>query len=360
MRVTPTVLTILSGLALAACEPPTITPRPDPDDTDVVPDGDADTDADADTDTDSDADGDSDADSDADSDTDVDIPDYDCDALPEGMVEEQTLAWASGYHDVVFDLEGHVIGQDNQGNLKKATADGAAELWIPGLQSTEGMDRMPDGSIVVARAFNGSIVKISPDGGQETIVSNAGDVHGVTVGPDHKIYYANTGVYRYDPETGQTDELVARDPRLGCRHVVFNLDSTRLYIATLARGDVWYLELDENLDPIGEPEHFASNVGGGWQDGIGIDACGNLYVAEYYTMSLYRVNPDAEVEVLGRLHAGAAYGHGLEWGSGLGGFEANALYLPLPYNQNKVKEMRIEVPSGHLIRTWNGEAVEPW
>ncbi|MFH1468869.1 MAG: hypothetical protein ABIO70_31060 [Pseudomonadota bacterium] len=44
----------------------------------------------------------------------------------------------------------------------------------------------------------------------------------------------------------------------------------------------------------------------------------------------------------------------------LGGWKTGALYLPLPYSQNKVKEMWIGAPSGQLVRTWNGEAVEPW
>ncbi len=360
MRVTLFPLAVLCSLAIAACDPPTIAPKPTPDDTDIDTQPDTDTDADTDTDTDTDADADADADTDAD--TDTGMLDYDCSDLPSGLIEETTFPWARGYHDVVFDLEGNIIGQDAAGNLMKATYDEQQSLWIPNIRSSEGMDRMPDGSILYG-SWDGGLTQVTPDGARVSLVPNAGDIHGITVGPDHKIYYANTGVYRYDPETGLVQELIPRSSQRGYRHLVFNLDSTRMYIATLARGQVWYVDLDEDLNPVGEVMLFATEVGGswgGWHDGIGIDACGNLYVAEYYSGGLYRVSEDATVELLGRKNSGRDYGHGLEWGSGIGGWKTSALYQPLPYDQNKVKEVLIGVPSGHLVRTWNGEAVEPW
>ncbi len=287
---------------------------------------------------------------------DTGTPSYDCDDLPGPDLSGQIMDWARGYHDVEFDTEGHLVGMDTQGGLVKATYDGDRQLWVPGIWGVEGMDRMADGSIVYGSW--GSVSKVSPDGATEVLVPNAGDVHGVTVGPDGNVYYANSGVYRYDVETGERVELVQRNPQQGHRHVVFSLDSTQLYIATLAIGDVWVLDLDENLDAVGEPEIFARNVGGGWHDGIGIDACGNLYVAEYYSMGLYRITPDAQVQTLGQQPDWPNYGHGLDWGSGLGGWKATSLYLPLPYNGNKVKEADIEVPSGDLVRTWNGVLVQ--
>ena len=351
MRVT-TLLTT-AAVWLAACTPPPVTTKPEPpgDDTSSGDSDDPDTD-------DSHAGDTQDSHSSVDT-NDTGMLDYDCDNLPEGMVDETPLPWARGYHDVVFDLDGHLIGMDATGNLMKADYEGNLDLWIPGIQSSEGMDRLPDGRIVYA-GWSAGVTAVSPDGTQEVLVPNAGDVHGVTVGPDHKVYYANTGIYRVDPATHEIEELIPRNPQQGYRHLIFNLDSTRMYIATLARGDIWYVDLDEDLNPTGPVEHFAEDVGGGWHDGIGIDACGNLYVAEYYTMALYRVRADASVEVLGRLNSGSDYGHGLEWGSGLGGWKTGALYLPLPYDQMKVKEVWIGAPSGHLVRTWNGEVVEPW
>ena len=132
MRVTLPLLTSL----LLACQPPPVSEKPDPPGDDTGPDT---------RDTRDTHDTRDSGDTEVPPDTqDTGSLDYDCDDLPDGMdIEETTFDWASGYHDVVFDTEGHVIGQDQMGNLIRATYDGDAELWIPNIGYTEGMDRMP-------------------------------------------------------------------------------------------------------------------------------------------------------------------------------------------------------------------------
>ena len=39
------------------------------------------------------------------------------------------------------------------------------------------------------------------------------------------------------------------------------------------------------------------------------------------------------------------YGHGIEWGRGLGGFEKNSIYLPQPYDDNTVVRVDVGVPA---------------
>ena len=41
------------------------------------------------------------------------------------------------------------------------------------------------------------------------------------------------------------------------------------------------------------------------------------------------------------------YGHGTEWGNGVGGWREDAIYIPLPYNDAKVRELVIGVPEFH-------------
>ncbi len=38
------------------------------------------------------------------------------------------------------------------------------------------------------------------------------------------------------------------------------------------------------------------------------------------------------------------YGHGVEWGSGIGAWKADAIYLPQPYNGNTVVEVTLGIP----------------
>jgi hypothetical protein len=79
-------------------------------------------------------------------------------------------------------------------------------------------------------------------------------------------------------------------------------------------------------------------------DGLGVDVCGNVYVADYGTSALYRIPAQGGEGELFVDWPDWQYGHGLEWGSGLGGWSETALYLPQPYNGNKVVELELGVP----------------
>lgn len=283
----------------------------------------------------------------------------DCDSLPETNLGDQTLSEARAYHGISFDDDGHLIGWDGRNALVKSSYDGTREVFVPGLRGVEGMDRLPDGDWVIADSQNARLARVTADGGTEALATNIGYAYGVTVGPDQKIYYVDGGVHRLDPTTGEVTTLFSQMPRSSAHVVNFNLDSTVMYIGTIGRGDVFYVELDEYLDPVTDPAIYASGVGTGWHDGLGVDACGNLYVADYYSSGLYKVATDGTVTSVVDSGNSTAYGHGLEWGSGHGGWRDDALYQPQPYGGNKVREVVIGVPSGDTVRTWNGVAV-PW
>ena len=128
-----------------------------------------------------------------------------------------------------------------------------------------------------------------------------------------------------------------------------------MYIGTNdSNGTIWTVELDAELNPVGEPSLWNSGLGG-WHDGLGVDICGNVYLADYDTLSLYRLSPDgAKVETLvdGDTNP-SMYGHGLVWGSGIGGWKERSLYLPQPRNGDTLAELDIEVP----YRTWQGTGI---
>jgi hypothetical protein len=47
------------------------------------------------------------------------------------------------------------------------------------------------------------------------------------------------------------------------------------------------------------------------------------------------------------------YGHGAIWGNDVGGWRSDAIYAPMPYLGNVVKEIVIEVPG----KDWPGIAI---
>jgi hypothetical protein len=271
----------------------------------------------------------------------------DCAALPSAPLSMTQLGAPRGYHDVAFDTEGHILGSDGN-SLLEVTYDDAVSVFVPGAGVVQGMDWLPGGDLVYADG-NGSLMRVTPEGAASLMVGGSGayTVYGVLVGPDGKVYSATWDtIERYDPATGERVTLLA-DPAVRPYVLDFSPDYRRLYIGTIwSGGSVWALDLDEALEPTGPPTLLAT-VGGGEKqlhDALGVDACGNLYVAEFYTDNLYRISPAGEVSLLVD-YSDVSYGHGLEWGSGIGGWRTDALYVPQPYDGNRVMEIVIGVPS---------------
>ena len=135
---------------------------------------------------------------------------------------------------------------------------------------------------------------------------------------------------------------------------VFNFSPNydRLYIGTRSDdGEVFAIDLDETLDPLGDPYEFATKVGAGSHDAMGVDVCGNLYVADYWTASIWRVSPLGEVAFFHNWgKKGTGYTHGFDWGSAIGPWRSDALYGAQPYDGDTVVEMVVGIPS----REYNG------
>lgn len=278
---------------------------------------------------------------------------YDCAALPE--VQEREMDGPKAYHDVAFDGAGHLIGSDTQA-LLQSTYDGTVTVLTPGV-FYEGIDRLPDGDLVATDSINGLLVRIDPDtGATSTIATGLAGAYGITIGPDGNAYVGNVyagrmpEIVKVEIATGTVTSWL-KTPRMGTpRMVQFGLDSTDAYVATIGTGAVYHLTVDADLMPSSDPELFAT-VGNSWHDSLGMDACGNLYVAEYNTSGLYRVTPDGTVTSLVKQRV-PLYGHGMEWGSGIGGWRADALYQPQPYDNSTVREVIIGVPTAASVRTW--------
>ena len=289
-----------------------------------------------------------------------DGPFVDCDAVPDRPPRGERIPGARGYHGLAFDTAGLLVGSDNS-SLIRVDRDGDAEVWVPGMGVLQQMVFLPDGDLLVSGA-DGGLRRVTPDGGVEVV---APDLHAYSVllGPDGGVYSgstlgaADTAVTRTDLSTGESTVIARLDEGIGARALNFNRDFSTLYIGSaggLGTGALFALAMDEDMEPEGDPELFADDLGLGWIDGIAVDACGQLYVPESRSLSLYRVSPYGEVETYVDWSAAEeGYGHDVVFGSGVGGWSAEALHLPLPYWDNQVKELRIGVPS----RTWPGRVL---
>jgi hypothetical protein len=284
------------------------------------------------------------------------VLDYDCDDLTEPFIMQTELVAPRGYHDVAFDDEGNIIGSDGN-SLLKVTYDNEVDVFLPGTGGgVQGMDMLEDGDLLFVNYSE--LRRVTPDMQNTMVAGGFSGAYGITVGPDQMAYVCTSyGIYRVDPDTGEQEQWLTLPGSQTPRAMVFNLDSTGAYMSTLLEpgSPVYFVEVDEDLDPVGAAVVFANGVGQGYHDGLGIDACGNLYVPDYSSSGLYRVDPDGVVTVLYAepMSPFNHYGHGLEWGSGIDGWNDHAIYLPQPYDGNTVNEIDLGVPSGSTVRTWN-------
>lgn len=280
--------------------------------------------------------------------TDPPIPTVDCTSPPAGPFSGRLVQTARAYHGLAFDPDGNLVGGDNT-NLLKTAATNDTSLFVPNLGSAQQMNYLPNGDLAIAVNGGGLIQRIEPSGNRVTLASGI-NAYGVEVGPDGQIYTANqSNVHRIDPTGTNGPQVIIGGGAVSTPKVLaFNLDGSELFVGTnFSSGAVHRFEIGTDGDPI-LPGQLIANTGGSWHDGLGMDACGRLYVAEYNTRSLYMIEPgQGSTQLLDYYSTplgGSSYGHGLEWGSGLGEWDDHFLYVPMPYNGNTVAEIELGVP----------------
>ena len=64
---------------------------------------------------------------------------------------------------------------------------------------------------------------------------------------------------------------------------------------------------------------------GGGIDGMGVDACGNVYATEYSYGNVWRISPAGQIELLA--HVPSSWIPNLKWGRDLGGFSSEVMYV---------------------------------
>jgi DNA-binding beta-propeller fold protein YncE len=242
-----------------------------------------------------------------------------------------------------------MVGYDGTA-LVAVSSGGQMQAVALNVADAQGLAALPDGTVVAATDVG--LITIAPSGAKDILAPDLKSVYGVTVGPDGMVYAADLAkVYRIDPATKAV--TVFLDPaQFGQvwqpRTIAFDPDSSLMVIGSF--GDsVYVVALDENLERVGAPRRLGLVVPDGlWLDALVVDACGNAYVPNYGTASLYRISPDGRSRLYhqwGRDDNGMSqYGHGGDWGVALGGWRTDAIYMPQPYNQYKVVEMVVGVP----------------
>ncbi len=312
-----------------------------------------DDDSDADDDGDDDDSGATDDDDSSGDDDDTTGEVFDCATIPGPPFDRSPLAAPRGYNDLVFDAAGAMIGNDTS-VLVRATSPEDWDVYAAGVGTIYKMGYLPSGDIVATTAAR-SIIKINPDGIRTVLVADF-DGYGLAIGSGGMVYagtdYTTDApeIIRVDPSTGEFTQFIDA-AQYAPRGLEFSHDYSVLYFGTTNDGRVFRVELDENLDPVSDPQPLV-NMPVSWHDTLEVDACGNLYVGSFFGHQIMRV--DATLSITQLLDWNFDnYGHGFEWGSAVGGWDETSIYMTHPYNGSWVDEIQIGVPG----RQWTGEVL---
>lgn len=129
---------------------------------------------------------------------------------------------------------------------------------------------------------------------------------------------------RVDPETGEFTVVVEGVELTGANGISFAPDYDKLYVGIFGGGTIYEIPMADDGTATGPPVIFYSGIGYGGLDALSVDACGNVYTADF-TNAAYRITPDGEeIETIAE---GIMWWASFQWGSGVGGWKSDSLYV---------------------------------
>jgi len=268
-------------------------------------------------------------------DTDIDTDtEYDCNALPSGLLSYEFITGVVTGEDFAFDDEGNLVGMSSP-SLFKSTRAGVASLWISDAECVSGLRALPSGDFV-CNSSNSLMLFDAETGARTIAVTGLEYPNGIEVGLDGMVYVSTQSsgnVVRIDPYMGEAEFVASglSEPN----GLTFSPDYTRLYVGSFCGGAIYAIDFDSAGAPIGQEEFLttsdAAAVSAGMTgcfDGMGVDMCGNLYVCDYGNIHVYRIKSDAsQVETVADLSAASSWIPNMQWGSGVGGWLRKHLYV---------------------------------
>jgi streptogramin lyase len=268
----------------------------------------------------------------------------DCNSIPQGPFNLRALTGPIASEDLAFDGEGNVVGSDDQ-TIYKSAYNGAPQVFVPSFNFRAGLRYSSDGDLLVNDDTTGSLVRVDAQGVKHTVLSGLAYPNGMTADRKGYVYVTEQAagrVRRIHPTTGEF-QVISEGEISEPNGLTFNEDYTALYIAGFSgEGTVYELPMDANGNP-GTIRTFATGIGTGYLDGMAVDACGNVYIADFGASHIYRIAPDGgERRVI--IDGGFTYLPNMQWGSGIGGWDADKLYLP-DGDTHTVYEVDLGVPS---------------
>jgi streptogramin lyase len=214
-----------------------------------------------------------------------------CAGLPMGRVPATAVySDFQGSEDLAFDGDGGLVAK-NGGNLVRIDASLTPTTFAPLSGTVYGLRFAPNGDLFAARPQAGTVVKVV-GGTVTTLAMELGGPNGVHVDSAGNVWVTEFGggtVIRLDPAGNETVIASGVDNPNG---VI--LDETRnlLFFTEYSAGRVL------KVDPAGGTPTEIVEINGAL-DGLELDVCGNLYVVDNQGGRVFRIDLDADANLIG-------------------------------------------------------------
>ena len=271
---------------------------------------------------------------------------FDCEGISDGPFPLIKLNGPIASEDLAFDAEGNLVGS-NDNAIFKSPYTGSPQVWVPNIQFRAGLRFLPTGDLVVNNDETGQFLRIEPDGTIHVVLNNLAYPNGLAVHLDGRVIVTEHDakrVLQVDPYEN-TSNVISQGVIKNPNGAAFSPDYSRLYIAGFSGvGTIYAFPVDSEGE-IGDLFEWKTDVGTGWLDGIGVDLCSNVYIADYYATKVFRFDKDGngQTTVMEGQSGTNTYLPNMQWGSGLGGWDNKKLYLPDGWNKD-VFEVDMGVP----------------
>jgi len=234
----------------------------------------------------------------------------------------------SGYpssEEFAFDALGNMVNVDDGADAMFRTPYGGPPALVAPYQAIEvaGSRFLPDGDLALCDEWEGALVRLAPDGSRSVIAGGLISPNSVAVKSTGDVYVAGYGeVVRVHPDG--TQERVYERANTDFDGAALAPDELALWFNHDDGGVVGRLELDASGDVVSS--HAVAEIPGSL-DGASVDVCGNYYVVTIGGV-LWRVSPDGRTQRFVDLgNHGALYTTAARFGSGVGGWERDHLYV---------------------------------
>ena len=269
-----------------------------------------------------------------------------CANLLPGPLPLKVLPGLIASEDLDINAEGMLVGSNDK-TIFLNSYEGSTTILVPNIDFRAGMRFIPGGDLIVNKDTTGQVLRVEPDGTTHTVVNGLSYPNGMTVDMEGFVYVTDQGtnkVLRIDPIAEEYEVITTA---VGSPNgITFSVDYKLLFIAGFNGDPTVYALPVEAPGVFGEAFPYATNVGTGALDGMGVDICGNLYIADYGASQLLRIppggGPNNEVVI-----QNGGYMPNLQWGQGIGGWDSLSIYLPEGWAK-QVREVYLGVPSKPL------------